>query len=254
MLNEYKNKLKKAFEELKNPKTFYKQIPNILTSTRIISPFIIIPLALTGNVIAAIIAASIIASTDFFDGLIARKLNITSELGRELDAISDKFFAISLVVPLVIQTPIFLINIVFESIIGISNLRAKLKKTNPKTIFVGKVKTFALSLSIIIGYLSMFVSLNPMILNSFIAITSVLQTITASSYLKINFENEMKLHMKDDNLRTTNELENENSKEKEITKEIDKSNDTIFETKQITNEINNQKQKVLKKTLKKPRI
>ena len=137
----YRKKLKDAVNDLKHLKTFYKQIPNILTSTRILSPFIIIPLAMTGNIVGTVIAASLIASTDFFDGLIARKLNITSELGRELDAVSDKFFASALIIPLILQSPIFLANIFFEGMIATTNLKAKIKGLEPKTIFIGKIKT-----------------------------------------------------------------------------------------------------------------
>ena len=136
-LLDYRKKLKDAVNDLKHLKTFYKQIPNILTSTRILSPFIIIPLAMTGNIVGTVIAASLIASTDFFDGLIARKLNITSELGRELDAVSDKFFASALIIPLILQSPIFLANIFFEGMIATTNLKAKIKGLEPKTIFIG---------------------------------------------------------------------------------------------------------------------
>jgi len=68
-------------------------IPNLLTLSRIL---FVIPLAYLiklntpqGNVALAILA-TIAASTDFFDGLLSRKLNQVTELGIVLDPLADK--------------------------------------------------------------------------------------------------------------------------------------------------------------------
>lgn len=246
MLNNYKEKINEAFNDIKNPKTFYKQIPNMLTASRILAPFVIIPISLTGNMIATVVAASLFATTDFFDGLIARKLNIMSELGRELDAVSDKVFALSLIIPLAIQIPSFFINVGLECLIGATNLRAKFKNTNPKTIFIGKVKTFALSTTIILGYLNSFVPLNPIILASAITTTFILQTFTASGYMKINLENEIKQCLENNNIKQENK--------EEIIEDKINLNKSKNINQTLTNKNINEKQKTLKKTLKKPRI
>ena len=80
-----------------------KHIPNILTSIRIISiPFIVTFFTLD-RIDLTIIIAIFAAITDYFDGLIARKFNVKSELGAKLDAVSDKFFAIGLLIALSIK-------------------------------------------------------------------------------------------------------------------------------------------------------
>lgn len=183
---EINDNVKKSINELKNKKTFYKQIPNLLTCTRALAPLIIIPLVLTSNIIPAIVCAGIIASTDFFDGLIARKMKITSELGRELDGVCDKIFALGFSIPLVLLNPAYILNIILEGIIGITNLKARLDGSKPKTIFIGKIKTFFLSFNILLGYLMMINGFKPIIFASIFASTTIIQSITCSKYILLN--------------------------------------------------------------------
>lgn len=259
-LLDYRKKLKDAVNDLKHLKTFYKQIPNILTSTRILSPFIIIPLAMTGNIVGTVIAASLIASTDFFDGLIARKLNITSELGRELDAVSDKFFASALIIPLILQSPIFLANIFFEGMIATTNLKAKIKGLEPKTIFMGKVKTFSLSISLILGYLNLFIPLNSSLIISSIISTMALECATAVSYIIINSSKEIEMENKNEYELISDILNNDldkDNKTKSKDNVINKENVfyNTFEDDKVNNTKENTcKKLVLKKDIKKPRF
>ena len=255
----YRKKLKDAVNDLKHLKTFYKQIPNILTSTRILSPFIIIPLAMTGNIVGTVITASIIASTDFFDGLIARKLNITSELGRELDAVSDKFFASALIIPLILQSPIFLANIFFEGMIATTNLKAKIKGLEPKTIFIGKVKTFSLSISLILGYLNLFIPLDSSLVIGSIISTITLECITTASYIIINSNKEIEIKDKEEYRLISDVLNNnldKNNKTKSKDNVIDKGNGfyNTFENNKVNKAENTYKKLVLKKDIKKPRV
>ena len=246
MNKNYKKYIKDALSDLKNPKTMYKQIPNLLTLSRVLAPIVIIPLALTGNIIGSVIAASLFASTDFFDGLIARKLNITSELGRELDAVSDKVFSLGLVFPLALQNPIFFINILFECIIGSINLTAKCKGFEPRTVFVGKVKTFALSISIILGYLNSFIEISPNLLMGTLFATTILQTVTTSSYLNITLKKsiEKEKNQRKEKVEKTKELEN--IKENSLSKTYEKENANLILS-------TDEKQKIKKLELKKPR-
>ncbi len=241
MFKEYKTEIKNALKDFKNIKTVYKQIPNMLTLTRILAPFIIIPITLTSNLMVTIIISSIIASTDFFDGLVARKFNITSNLGKDLDALSDKVFASTLIIPLILQNPLYITNILLEILIGTSNLRAKIKNKKPKTIFVGKVKTALLSVNILIGYLNMIFSINPILLSIIFSSTVVLQIISAYKYIKINNNkndnsNTIKEHDKfeiedKDNNEKVNVLEKQNNYKKEIEKTITYKNDKTMESK-----------------------
>ena len=73
----------------------YLTIPNFLS----ISRFLFLPLlfyfVLSGMEIAFLIGYIILGSTDYFDGLIARKFNQKTDIGKALDSIADLFFYIS---------------------------------------------------------------------------------------------------------------------------------------------------------------
>lgn len=214
---EINNNIKMSFNELKHAKTFYKQIPNLLTCSRALAPFVTIPLVLTGNIIPALICMGIFASTDFFDGLIARKFKITSELGRELDGVCDKIFALGLSVPLVFLNPAYLLNILLEGIIGATNLKSRLKGNKPKTIFVGKIKTFFLSFNIILGYFMMINGFNPLLFASIFLPTVGIQYITCSKYILINN------NIKEENIGKTITNQEIQSSKNEIEKQKNKT-------------------------------
>ena len=91
IINNYLDILKEDFKT----KRMYKHIPNLLTVIRLLSPLFIIPLFLYNKYRLAFILVIVSAITDIFDGLIARKFNLTSEFGRLLDAVTDKVFSLS---------------------------------------------------------------------------------------------------------------------------------------------------------------
>ncbi|MBI4826579.1 MAG: CDP-diacylglycerol--glycerol-3-phosphate 3-phosphatidyltransferase [Nitrospirae bacterium] len=72
-----------------------KNIPNILTVTRILllPPFV--AAFMYNKYQAALYIFILAACTDIFDGLVARITKQTTELGRILDPIADKFFMVT---------------------------------------------------------------------------------------------------------------------------------------------------------------
>ncbi len=73
----------------------YITIPNILSLSRLVLLPILFILVNNKQEIAFVICYAILGATDCFDGIIARKLNQTSELGKRLDSIADLPFYIS---------------------------------------------------------------------------------------------------------------------------------------------------------------
>ena len=64
-------------------------LPNLFTAANLISGCIAIILAFAGRVDLAPFAIFAGAIFDFFDGFIARKLNIAGEMGKQLDSLAD---------------------------------------------------------------------------------------------------------------------------------------------------------------------
>lgn len=72
-------------------------IPNKLTILRIVLSFVCIGFILKNSFVSLVIAFivfSLASITDFFDGYLARKNNLTSDLGKILDPIADKILII----------------------------------------------------------------------------------------------------------------------------------------------------------------
>lgn len=225
------NQGKEAVKELFSKK-WYRQIPNLLTFSRLLAPFVVIPLLCVGNIFGALIAEGIFALTDTFDGLIARRFNLVSDFGKRLDTICDKIFAITLLVPIYTIMPTISISIGLEVLIAVINSISTIKGNNPASSSLGKCKTFFLSGSILLGYLSM-VSKVPLQTTSFaFAVTSILQAGAVMDYYitdKIkDVEKERKeLDKKDDDIKEDDDIkkDKEVKKEKEEEKVIQYHND-----------------------------
>ena len=87
-----------------------KNIPIALIYSRLIIGFFIILLSIfhvNNYSVLAITFLSIGLLTDIFDGIIARKLNISSEKLRRLDSSIDQLFFISVAIATYIQCPVF---------------------------------------------------------------------------------------------------------------------------------------------------
>lgn len=180
---EYKKYFKQAFNDLKTKGKRHKQIPNILTSTRLIAaPFFIVPAALNKNLFWLIVFIVIFSFTDVLDGFIARKYNLVSELGKDLDAICDKIFALSLLIAVSIFKPLLFCNVVLEVIIAIINIREKIHNKKPRTLMIGKIKAWALYSLIGIAFINEIVNIED-VLNVVIAATICMQMLTITSYL-----------------------------------------------------------------------
>lgn len=79
-------------------KKINKNIPNILSLSRIVLTPIVIALFLIPNGICKLLAFVVYllaSSTDWLDGYLARKYNLISDMGKLLDAAADKFLQTS---------------------------------------------------------------------------------------------------------------------------------------------------------------
>ena len=94
--NELKTNLKDLFEG-------WNTIPNWLCFLRIALIPVFSALFIKGQYIAAFIIMIVAALTDLFDGKIARKYNMVSNLGKILDPIADKLSQMAIVIILIVK-------------------------------------------------------------------------------------------------------------------------------------------------------
>ena len=119
-----------------------KNIPNMFTSSRILTTVIGLLTFILGNVGAAVLFYTLGAVSDGLDGWMARKLNAESEFGRKLDAVSDKFFVLSLMLSSLLSGNfLMLIPLVLEGEIAAINIASEKMHQEPHTARVGKFKT-----------------------------------------------------------------------------------------------------------------
>lgn len=184
IMEKYKEQIKEAIEDLKTPGRRHKQIPNLLTLSRMLSPFLIIPNALLGNSEEAMKLAAFFGLTDMVDGFIARNYNLSSQLGADLDALTDKLFAGTLLLTGAVANPYLLANTGLEMAIAGVNLKQKFSGNKSGSTMMGKVKTGAVFTLGGLGVVATSVQeLDKAILPLAIS-TAVLQTMTLASYLK----------------------------------------------------------------------
>lgn len=163
-----------------------KNIPNILTGLRIALTPIIIVFGLNNNLKVVIILTIIASLTDMLDGFLARKWNVISTFGAKLDTVADKFFAISLVICLMKKISLLIPVFILEILISGINLFYYIKYNNVKSLFIGKVKTTFLFITLILAFLTNIYENINLFVNILIIATLVLQVITIIKYLLYN--------------------------------------------------------------------
>ena len=165
-----------------------KQIANILTLSRFFSPFILLPLYYCNKMIIFLIMIIIFSLTDTFDGYFARKYSKENLFGRYLDAVVDKIFVATLLIPL-LSNNFYIIIFLFEALITGVNIYAFCKGLNPKTKYIGKIKTTFLFTLVCLLYFQKFFYYNDTILKVIVIFTIILQLITLISYILVLINN-----------------------------------------------------------------
>lgn len=165
-------------------KKIKKYIPNTLTISRIILTPIIMANFISNNLLLTLILTIYSLTTDFLDGFLSRKWNVTSKLGALLDQIADKVLGISALIISIKYVPILFLNLIFECVISSINIISKLKGNNPKSLFSGKVKTWSLSFTIVSSIATKFIPELTVLSTLLSIITSTLQIKTTNDYYK----------------------------------------------------------------------
>lgn len=225
-LNKYKKLFKEMIKDLKTKENRHKQIPNVLTTLRLLAPLIVIPSFALSNFPLAFSSIVIFSLTDAADGFIARKFKLTSELGRDLDAIADKVFSGTLLISLCTINPVYIINLIFELAIGSICAYKKTHNVDMRTCIIGKIKTIILDILVILGIGSIFIDIPEIILSVIVSLSATLQAITLKEYIEYKEPKEEKNiinieQSKDD----TKEEENTNEKTLSLPKYYNNQNE-----------------------------
>lgn len=161
-----------------------KQLPNIITITRIISLIIGFILFCSGAFVPAIIFYIYGAVSDFIDGYLARKLNAYSRLGKYLDAVSDKMYSLSVMVLLIIyRSPLIIIPLLLECIISLINYKIIIKYKSTYTERVGKHKMNLEFLMLIFSMISIKIKYFSIVFYIFLILTIYFQVQSIFSYV-----------------------------------------------------------------------
>ncbi len=223
---EFKNGIKTMFKEFFKKDTNKKQRANMWTFSRLVCAFIIPILTAIGAslnslpiLIAAFTTAGLGAMTYFFDGISARKHNSTSEFGALLDVVTDKAFALLLGISLSILNPLFLLNIAGEVAITLTNTIYKLKHEDLKLTAskIGKIKQWPLSLTFILGIMSILFPALTTTTNITIIMTFLAELATMTDYMIKNEKQVKNIEKVNTVTEINNELEEKEQKEKELT-------------------------------------
>lgn len=125
-----------------------KHLPNLLSYSRIFLTLLIDLSIFNQRKILALILIILAASTDFFDGYLARKFNTVTKYGANLDLIADKTFSLNMLIVLLINTKDAATNIIILLLISrelvMILLRNYYKKDIPAS-YIGKLKTVLLN-------------------------------------------------------------------------------------------------------------
>ncbi len=235
ILDNYRKMFKEAVTDLKTKGRRCRQIPNLLTLTRLVAaPCFIIPAAISSNVFLIAFFTAIFSLTDALDGYIARKYHFTSELGKDLDAICDKIFAGTLLVAASIFNPLLILNLSLETVIATINVKRKVNGQKPFSLMIGKAKTCMLYPLLGISFLNHFIDIKPLFYLLFGG-TTIMQSVTIKAYL----DNYKKENTDADNfVRTpkkeiTTDFDSSEEKAKQSEKTYENTNSNLERYRQI---------------------
>ena len=132
-------------------------VPNLLSLSRIVfAPFVFLLFSIPGieGKIVLLVFLALLFVTDFFDGMLARKLKMTSDLGRILDPLADKVLIAVLMIALILfrGLPVALVAAVFARDLLILLGGLYIQKTRGKVVesnIWGKLSTALLMVGVL---------------------------------------------------------------------------------------------------------
>ena len=173
-----------------------KNIPNILTISRLLCCPVWLTFFYYDYYISCLILIFYSGISDYLDGFIARKYEVTSIIGKTLDPIADKIFTSTVLITFVADSRanFIIVSLIITREIIVSGLREALSNYNKNNLlevtFLSKIKTTFQFLSIFILALTpLNIAFSNIIYNFgsiFLYITAILTVYTGYKYVIIS--------------------------------------------------------------------
>ena len=133
-----------------------KILVNVLTLLRLLATFLLPVIWKLFSPSKILIFVICILFTDFLDGFLARKFNVSTLLGSILDCLADKLFGIAIILVIATYYKSFYIVLLMELIIASINVIAAFRGAKTSSSMLGRVKMWVLGLAIVISMISIF--------------------------------------------------------------------------------------------------
>ena len=168
----FKKKIEDNKEKINLDDKLQKKIlVNMITSLRGVGGILLVPIFTIYGSIPASIWFVLFMATDWIDGYLARKYEVSSFFGALLDGMFDKLFGIISFLLLASISPSYTIPLVFEAGILSYGLYSASKGNNIKSSLIGKTKMWFLASSVLMGILN----------TDYVALEDFLQTLSLTS-------------------------------------------------------------------------
>lgn len=161
----------KKNKKLKEKKTIEKLkiFVNAITLFRLFGAFILIPIYYIFDLKIASIFSLTLFLTDLIDGFLARKFKVSTFFGSSMDALSDKALGIISLGILSSVSPLMFVPLAIEILVPIVNLIAYKNNANIKSSRIGKIKTWALGITVIGSFITALYDNNSIVIISYLA-------------------------------------------------------------------------------------
>lgn len=133
-----------------------KVLVNVLTLLRVLATFLLPVVWKLFSPSKILIFVICILLTDFFDGFLARKFNVSTLLGSILDCFADKLFGIAIILVIATYYKSFYIVLLMELLIASINVIAAFRGAKTASSMLGRAKMWVLGLAIVISMISIF--------------------------------------------------------------------------------------------------
>lgn len=142
---------------------------NFITLFRLVGSFVLIPVYYIFGLKVVSIFSLFLFLTDLIDGFLARKFKVSTFFGSSMDALSDKTLGVISLGILSSVSPLMFIPLIIEILILLVNIIAYKNNANIKSSRIGKVKTWALGITVIGSFIAALYDNNSIEIISYLA-------------------------------------------------------------------------------------